>query len=60
MSHDIAGDVFALLTDPATYGAPDGRVEVIETHAACVFLCGERALKVKKAVAYPSLDFSTS
>ncbi len=61
MSRDIAiaGDVFALLTDPSTYGDGNGPVEVIETHAAYVFFSGDRALKVKKAVAYPYLDFST-
>ncbi len=30
-----------------------------ETHAAVVFLAGDRALKVKRAVRYPFLDYST-
>lgn len=38
---------------------PDGPAEVIETHAAMVFLRGRMALKVKKPVALPYLDFST-
>ena len=31
----------------------------IDTHAGIVFLAGERALKVKRAVRFPFLDFST-
>ena len=31
----------------------------IDTHAASLFLAGERALKVKRAVRFPFLDFST-
>ncbi len=38
---------------------PDGPAEVIETHAAMVFLRGREALKVKKPVRFPYLDFST-
>ena len=47
-----------LLGDAATYG---GKVEVerIDTHGAIVFLAGARAYKVKRAVAYPYMDFST-
>jgi uncharacterized protein len=50
--------VFSLLSNPATYG---GNIEVhrCETHAAIVFLAGNRALKVKKAVRFPFLDYST-
>jgi uncharacterized protein len=49
--------VFALLAAPATHG---GRpVKRIDTHAAVVFLAGERALKVKRAVRFPFLDYST-
>jgi aminoglycoside phosphotransferase family enzyme/predicted kinase len=49
-------EVFALLGDPATHGAP---VRRIDTHAASVFLAGERAYKVKRAVKFPFLDYST-
>jgi uncharacterized protein len=49
--------VFALLGDPATYGG--AAVRRCETHAAVVFLAGERAIKVKRAVRYPFLDYST-
>jgi uncharacterized protein len=47
--------VFAFLTDPATHP----RVHRIDTHAASVFLEGKRALKIKRAVRFPFLDYST-
>lgn len=34
-------------------------VELIETHMSWVFLAGDQALKLKKPVRYPFLDFST-
>ena len=34
-------------------------VDRIETHASVVFLAGSRAYKIKRAVKYPFLDFST-
>src|SRR3974390_616340 len=49
--------VFALLSDPATHAG--AKVKRIDTHAASVFLAGERAYKVKRAVLFPFLDFST-
>jgi aminoglycoside phosphotransferase family enzyme/predicted kinase len=42
-----------------TWGSPNEAVEYIETHAAHVFLCGDRAFKIKKSVKLPYLDFST-
>jgi aminoglycoside phosphotransferase family enzyme/predicted kinase len=47
-----------MLLDPATYGdiAP---VESIETHISRIFLVGERAFKLKRAVKLPYVDFST-
>lgn len=39
--------------------AADAPVTRIETHAAMVFLSGKRALKIKRAVRLPFLDFST-
>jgi uncharacterized protein len=47
--------VFAFLTDPATHPL----VHRIDTHAASVFLEGDRALKIKRAVHFPYLDYST-
>jgi aminoglycoside phosphotransferase family enzyme/predicted kinase len=50
------GQIFALLADPATHGGP---VQRIDTHASSVFLAGDRAYKVKRAVQFPFLDYST-
>ena len=47
--------VFAFLTDPATHPG----VHRIDTHAASVFLEGDRALKIKRAIRFPFLDYST-
>src|SRR6202050_4147117 len=52
-------DALAFLADPATYGGGAEKVRRIDTHAASVFLAGERALKVKRAVRFPFLDYST-
>src|SRR5881296_3518334 len=49
--------VLALLADPATHGGAP--VKRIDTHAASVFLAGDRAFKVKRAVRFPFLDYST-
>jgi aminoglycoside phosphotransferase family enzyme/predicted kinase len=54
---DSQEEVFAFLADPATHGGR--KVQRIDTHAASVFLAGDRALKVKRAVRFPFLDYST-
>jgi aminoglycoside phosphotransferase family enzyme/predicted kinase len=41
------------------YGEVHGEVERKETHASVVYLAGPRAYKIKRAVKYPFLDFST-
>ncbi|MEJ1157662.1 bifunctional aminoglycoside phosphotransferase/ATP-binding protein [Prosthecomicrobium sp. N25] len=46
------------LADPATHGL-EGPVQVVETHANLVFLAGPTAWKLKKAVRFPFLDYST-
>jgi uncharacterized protein len=54
--------VFKLLGNPASY-SPAGVVSEVQqrqTHAAIVFLAGDRAFKVKRAVRYPFLDFSSA
>jgi aminoglycoside phosphotransferase family enzyme/predicted kinase len=53
----IQDDVFALLSDPATHGGAP--VRRIDTHAASVFLAADRVYKVKRAVRFPFLDYST-
>jgi aminoglycoside phosphotransferase family enzyme/predicted kinase len=37
----------------------DGQVERIETHISFIFLAGDRAFKMKRAVSFPYVDFST-
>ena len=49
--------VIDFLERPTTYGGVP--VRRIDTHAAVVFLAGERALKIKRAVRFPFLDYST-
>jgi aminoglycoside phosphotransferase family enzyme/predicted kinase len=56
---DAQHDVIAFLRDPGSYPPGAGPVEIIETHASLVFLAGTRAYKLKRAVKYPYLDFST-
>ena len=50
-------DVLAFLGDAATHGGT--KVKRIDTHAASVFLAGGRVLKMKRAVRFPFLDYST-
>jgi uncharacterized protein len=56
-SGDCQSEVFAFMSDPATFGGAP--VRRIDTHSAAVFLAGDRAFKIKRAVRYPFLDFST-
>jgi len=44
---------------PDMYNPAPATVECIKTHASAVFLAGHLAFKVKQAVNYPFLDFST-
>lgn len=48
----------AFLSDPATHGITDP-VRCITTHASRIFLTGDLAYKIKRAVKYPYLDYST-
>jgi aminoglycoside phosphotransferase family enzyme/predicted kinase len=50
-------DLITWLASPSTHGG--NPVERIDTHSAVVFLVGDRALKLKRAVTYDYLDFST-
>src|SRR5215467_7104449 len=54
---DGQSEVLAFLANRATYGGAP--VRRIDTHSAVVFLAGDRAFKVKRAVRYSYLDFST-
>ena len=54
------GAVFQLLGNPASFGLPAAaKIARHQTHAAIVFLSGDRVLKVKRAVQYPFFDFSS-
>jgi aminoglycoside phosphotransferase family enzyme/predicted kinase len=57
MSEPDQTAVIAFLADPATHGV--AAVERIDTHASVVFLAGNRAFKLKRAVRYSYLDYST-
>ena len=51
-------DVVRFLAAPSTHG--NESVERIDTHSASVFLAGQRAYKLKRAVRFDYLDFSTA
>jgi aminoglycoside phosphotransferase family enzyme/predicted kinase len=59
MAMSDQAEVIAFLMSPDSY--PDGVEQVarIDTHCAIVFLAGNRAYKLKRAVKLPYLDFST-
>ncbi|NJO36441.1 MAG: phosphotransferase [Rhizobiales bacterium] len=52
-------EIIAFLQQGSAYGKPKEEVSRIDTHAAMIFLVGDRAFKVKRAVRYDFLDFST-
>jgi uncharacterized protein len=51
--------ICAFLAKGEAFGAPGADVERVTTHAAELFLIGERAFKMKRRVRYSFLDFST-
>ena len=53
----VQQEVAAFLGDPRSHGGV--AVERVDTHAAMLFLAGDRAYKLKRAVRYPYLDYST-
>lgn len=55
---EVQSAVFAFLQDAKRYGS-SARVRRIDTHCAVVFLVGPDVYKVKRAVRFPFLDFST-
>ena len=50
--------VFDFLADPETHGIRDKPAR-IDTHGAAIFLAGDNVYKVKRAVKFPFMDFST-
>ena len=51
--------LFDALSRPEAFGADCARVERLETHISCVLLTGTHAYKIKKAVDFGFLDFTT-
>jgi aminoglycoside phosphotransferase family enzyme/predicted kinase len=51
-------EVFSFLGDSKTFGVAEP-VQRIDTHGAAVFLAGGEVYKVKRAVRFPFMDFST-
>src|SRR6185437_10868536 len=56
---DTQDEIVTFLGDPRSYGPDVDRVERHDTHISHVFLAGDRAYKLKRAVKFPYLDFST-
>lgn len=59
MTANEQSDVLALLSRPDTFAAVPTSVERIDTHISSVFLAGNRAYKLKRAVRLPFLDFTS-
>lgn len=59
MHEEDQSEVIAFLSRPETFGAGGETVDRVETHASVVFLAGDRVYKLKRAVVFPYLDFST-
>lgn len=51
--------MIAFLTDPSSHGPDVETVERIDTHISVVFLAGDRACKLKRAVDLPFLDYGS-
>ena len=52
-------EIIGFLSRPESYGLAKGSIERHATHGSQVFLAGERAYKLKRAVKLPYLDYST-
>ena len=59
-AHDEQRDIIAFLSTPAAFGLDAGAVDRIDTHISIVWLVGDRAYKLKRAVRFDYVDFSTS
>lgn len=51
--------IVSAMTDPLFYPDPPESVECIQTHISFIFIAGEMVFKVKKAVDFGFLDFTT-
>ncbi len=52
-------ELFSAMSRPEFYPHRPERVEVVQTHISFIFICGEMVYKVKKAVDFGFLDFTT-
>jgi aminoglycoside phosphotransferase family enzyme/predicted kinase len=59
MTTDDQRDVIAFLSTPEAYGHSTSPVERIDTHISVVWLAGDRVYKLKRAVRFDYVDFST-
>ena len=57
---DDQREVIRFLSNAASYGKAGEIVERIETHISIVFLVGDRAYKLKRAICLSYLDYSTT
>jgi len=57
MTEDLQTETIAFLADPSTHRART--VERADTHISLVFLAGDRVYKLKRAVRFSYLDYST-
>jgi len=59
MSQSQQAAVISFLSKPSTYAGSPAVIERHETHGAIVFLAGDRAYKLKRAVHFSYMDYST-
>ena len=60
MAHDEQREIITFLSRPAAFGLRAGAADRIDTHISIVWLAGDRAYKLKRAVRFDYVDFSTS
>jgi hypothetical protein len=56
---DRTEEIASAMADPGFYPHRPAEVELRETHISWVFLAGELAFKLRKAVTFPFLDYGT-
>ncbi|HLJ18673.1 MAG TPA: phosphotransferase, partial [Stellaceae bacterium] len=59
MSAATEQEISAFLSRSASYGEPGLAVERLDTHASLIFLVGSRAFKMKRAISFSYLDYSS-
>jgi uncharacterized protein len=56
---DDQSEVITFLDQPQTFGSDISEVQRLDTHGAAIFLAGDYAYKMKRAVYFEYMDFST-